>query len=857
MTALVVLCVGGSATITGLQGNGIAIDAVTESLSQSRRIQHNAAEARFQNLLLMNQLISSDPYFGSYIAQASGTDLGFGASESVDSASISDLINERNEILEYQYGVRFDMAYVLDPDGLLLATTDDDPSMRQDFSEDPVLANMILDIETVTGYWMKQHRVYQLAGVPLASDDELVGFLVLGLEAGQAFADLIKDTSHTEYILLEQTETGFEPVIGSMSAEAQAALAAMITSQPDIMANDTFEVTLDGKTWMATFGALSEQGEASGVSVSLVSLDDALAGFIQLRNLLIAGAIVSVLLAAGVAYFLSLRTVRPLKELGEAAQAAARGDYRTDLVRGSGQDEMTVLRQSLDSLLSDLREKSDMETFMMSLSRLQPESEEEAAISAARNIATKEEARNATLLAFELRDLINADSPADQLASQMERANKFISLIIHRYGGRIVESSAYRSCAYFTGKESLKSALSVIPEVTSHLTAQSLRPIMALTRGKITTAAIRVEGIKRETSIGKAWIVLERLLSEGSPGYVMTTKNTAVALIAQEIDLEPTMIAGRISKREFPALTLTSIGLSKTLIEIEPDSDADTVTNLESLGITRLEDIRPGLVVDDRYEIISQIGVGGMGIVYKTYDRELDDVVALKLLSIGLEPRMVNLMKTETRLARKVTDPHILRTYDFGDVDGLPYLSMEYVRGLTLSYVVEKTGALPFSAAVQIAKQLCAALLAAHAEGIAHRDVKPANMMLDFTGRIKLMDFGLAGTHTGKRAIGGTPRYASPEQLLGHDAKTSADIYSCGVVMYELFTGELPFKLEGSDLKELAKKQRAQKPKPAIEVNETLPDPLNDIIMSCIRQRPEERPGDIQDVLEVLESVKA
>ncbi len=857
MAALVVFCVGGSATITAIQGNGIAIDEVTDSLYQSRRIQETAAATRFQNLLLLNQLISSDPYFGSHIGQAAGTDLGFGEAESVDTASIVDLINERNETLQFQYGIGFDFAYVIDPDGYLLATTAQNPIGTEDFTTDAVLALMIEDLETVTGYWSKNAHIYQIAGVPLASDDELVGFLVLGLEAEDEYVAEIKDTSHTEYAIFSPAVEGYEPITGSLSETAHQNLAAWLSSESAVHGKP-FEIELDDQNWMAISGNLSDNAdETVGVSVSLVSLDEALVGFVELRNLLLAVALVSVLLTVGVAYFLSVRTVRPLKELGEAAQAAARGDYRAEIGTGTGQDEMSSLRQSLTSLLSDLREKSDMEEFMKSLSRLQPESEEEEALSAARRIDSKPEEHNATLLAFELKDLIDSSLPADELAAQMERANKFVNLVIKRYGGTVVDSSGYRCFAYFKGKESLKSALSAIPEAVSHLSVQKIRPVMALTRGKITTAAIRLEGIMRETSVGKPWLILERLLSEATPGYVFITKNTTLALVAQEIDLEAEKLPGILTKKPFHALSLTSIGLSKTLIELEPETKTDTVTNLESLGVVNLEDIKPGMVINDRYEIISQIGVGGMGIVYKTYDRELDDVVALKLLSMGLDKKLVGLMKTETRLARKVTDPNILRTYDFGDVDGLPYLSMEYVRGLTLSYVLENTGALPFSAAVQISKQLCTALLAAHAEGIAHRDVKPANLMLDYTGRIKLMDFGLAGTNNGVRAIGGTPRYASPEQLLGLDAKTSGDIYSCGVVLYELFTGELPFQLEGSNLKELAKKQRAQTPKPAISINETLPELLNDMIMRCINQRPEERPTDINEVLEVLETVKA
>ena len=241
----------------------------------------------------------------------------------------------------------------------------------------------------------------------------------------------------------------------------------------------------------------------------------------------------------------------------------------------------------------------------------------------------------------------------------------------------------------------------------------------------------------------------------------------------------------------------------------------------------------------------------------KTYDKELDDVIALKLISTRqMDPRFVELMKTEIRLARKVTDANILRTFDFGEVDGLPYLSMEYVRGMTLKYVLENTGSLPFSAALQIAKQLCSGLIAAHNEDIVHRDVKPANLMLDFTGRVKLMDFGLAGTKTGNKVLGGTPRYASPEQLLGEDAGAYGDIFSCGVVLYELFTGRMPFSVAGKDAKGIVNTVKTVTPDEPSSLNPGVPDTLNDLILSCIKPNPQQRPASMQAVLDTLETIR-
>ena len=257
---------------------------------------------------------------------------------------------------------------------------------------------------------------------------------------------------------------------------------------------------------------------------------------------------------------------------------------------------------------------------------------------------------------------------------------------MRRNGGSIVNSSAYRTFAYFSSGETLKSALGAILAGSSHLGTHNIRPVVALTRGRITTATITTGGMQKQISLGKPWLVLERLLSEARPGYVMVTKNTKIAMEAQNLDLSAESAEGLVFEKSFLGIPLSSLGTSDTLFDKNTTVVDGTHTNLDSLGVLKPDDIRPGMVVNDRYEVISCIGSGGMGVVYKTYDRELDDVIAMKLLNIEqTNTKFIDLMRSEIRLARKVTDQHTLRTYDFGEVDNLPFLSMEFVHGLTLS----------------------------------------------------------------------------------------------------------------------------------------------------------------------------
>lgn len=237
-----------------------------------------------------------------------------------------------------------------------------------------------------------------------------------------------------------------------------------------------------------------------------------------------------------------------------------------------------------------------------------------------------------------------------------------------------------------------------------------------------------------------------------------------------------------------------------------------------------------------------------MGVVYKARDLELDDVVALKMVrpSALLDYEQLERLKSEIKLARKITHPNVLRTFDFGEIDGLPYLSMEYVRGLTLRYLLRQAGRVPYSAALRIARQLVAGLAAAHEVGVLHRDIKPENLILEASGNAKLMDFGIARpiqrTAPGQTRPGmfvGTPHYSAPEQISGDDVDARADIYSCGVVLCEMFCGQLPFT--GANTMEVYVAQTTQEPLKPSAMWPGIPPVLEATILRAIQRSPMDR----------------
>src|SRR5271165_3625668 len=206
----------------------------------------------------------------------------------------------------------------------------------------------------------------------------------------------------------------------------------------------------------------------------------------------------------------------------------------------------------------------------------------------------------------------------------------------------------------------------------------------------------------------------------------------------------------------------------------------------------------PGRLLAGRYRIIALLGKGGMGEVYRADDLTLGQPVALKFLpdEAARDQGLLERFKNEVRIARRVSHPNVCRVYDVGDVDGHTFFTMEYVDGEDLASLLRRIGRLPEDKALDIARQLCAGLAAAHAKGVLHRDLKPANIMLDGRGQVVVTDFGLAGIADdirGNEIRSGTPAYMAPEQLAGQEVSVRSDIYSLGLVLYEVFTGKRAF----------------------------------------------------------------
>ena len=271
--------------------------------------------------------------------------------------------------------------------------------------------------------------------------------------------------------------------------------------------------------------------------------------------------------------------------------------------------------------------------------------------------------------------------------------------------------------------------------------------------------------------------------------------------------------------------------------------------------------LHTGILFDDRYRIIEEIGRGGMGRVYKAEDTKLNITVALKLIrtKYASDPIFIERFKQETLTARSISHENVIRIHDLGETRHNKYLTMEYISGRSLRDIIQSTGRINLERTIDLARQMCEALIAAHRKGIVHMDLKPSNIMVDNSGQAHIMDFGLAraiyvANGEKNQGITGTPRYMSPEQAKGEKADPRSDIYSLGAVLYEMATGAPVFV--GKSHQELMTKHIQEIPKAPSKLNPQIPPFLENIICRCLEKDPAKRFHNTTEILQVLEKHK-
>ncbi len=292
---------------------------------------------------------------------------------------------------------------------------------------------------------------------------------------------------------------------------------------------------------------------------------------------------------------------------------------------------------------------------------------------------------------------------------------------------------------------------------------------------------------------------------------------------------------------------------------LNPSADIFTMPT-KTMEKPKLE-LERGSIFADRYEIIEELGEGGMGKVYRVEDRRLQEEVALKLIKpeISLDKRTIERFSDELRYSRKIAHRNVCKMYDLGEENGTHYITMEYVSGESLKGMIKMMGQMSAGQAIFIAKQVCEGMSEAHRLGIVHRDLKPGNIMLDREGHVRIMDFGIARSLEAKGITKqgmmiGTPDYMSPEQVEGKEADPRSDVYAFGVILFEMMTGRLPF--EGESSLSTAFKHKIEKPPDPRKVNPEVSFELSRLILKCLEKNREQRYQNMAELLEGLEQIE-
>src|SRR6516225_3117475 len=313
---------------------------------------------------------------------------------------------------------------------------------------------------------------------------------------------------------------------------------------------------------------------------------------------------------------------------------------------------------------------------------------------------------------------------------------------------------------------------------------------------------------------------------------------------------DATLIAPAVPESD-PSDARTIVGKSRS--DITPSM---ATAAFKAIGATVFED---GTVLGGRYQILKLLGMGGMGAVYKARDLEVDRIVGLKVIRPDLagNPAILARFKQELVLARQVTHRNIIRIYDLNEADGVKFITMEFIEGEDLRTILTRESKLSPKETVDVVRQACSGLQAAHHEGVIHRDLKPSNIMKDASGRVVIMDFGLAKTVQGDGMTQtgmmiGTMEYMSPEQAMGSELDARSDIFTMGLIFYELLSGNMPFRAE-SAIASLVKRTQ-ERAVPLSDIDPSLPPALSLIATKCLERDPKARYSSVRELIDDLDA---
>ena len=890
LTALLIAMVVAVAVgITIERANRVAQTTVTNSIASAAKLFRDFERQRLRGLENATSILGSDPNIVAYIESAlrGGAPSGEAAEAAelstpvaatteptvpaeapaapaaVDTASINDTLLEQRERLGT------DVMMLLDDQGVLVARTDQPMvagAPKEDLYNKTPLVRRIVDdatVEKTSGVLRLGDKLFHAAVAPLGAGARgvRIGYLINAYAIDEAFANRIAESTNAGVVFTAK---------GVQAMTVRSSSAPSVTAQ-SVPAQKTAEISVDQSRYILTSEPLQSGGDVVGTAIFLRSLDRELAPFREIENAMLIGGGIALLLAFLMSWVIAKRVTRPIEQLAGIAQAVTAGDYSVDPPTDRN-DEVGILGRSFGKMMNSLRDKAELEQLYADMA----EKAEEGPAARAPEPAVRDEG---TILVTDLRGLSSAGEgePADVIAT-VERAMRLQEAEVRRQEGVVREIDGHRLVSLFRGERGIIHAIRAARAINEELAVQfgttaGLSVGVGIATGEFVTGSVNLEDERSLAIVGNAPLLALLFAWHAPGGYAYVSYETAQAAggevlstsTREEVRLK--WLPQALPVAALPLVSVTtgmmrSIGATtSTSATMKMDATAAGTTAPGSPGV----DLIPGHLFANRYRIEQVLGRGGMGVVYKAVDTQLDELVAIKTLPgdvMTRSPEDLERFKREIRLARKITHRNVLRTYDYGEAEGVYFISMEFVRGYTLSDLLDEAPnrQMPSRAAVGIARQICRGLHAAHEQGIIHRDIKPQNVLIDAKGEVKLMDFGIARmaeTPEGVTQAGlivGTPHYMSPEQVQGKQLDARSDVYSMGVLLYEMLVGRRPF--ESSSLTGVLTAHITEAAKAPIELRPDIGREVNAVAMKCLAKDPKARYADAGGMLADLDRVQ-
>jgi serine/threonine-protein kinase len=873
LTALLIAVVVAVAVGLTLQrAQAIAHATADKSISNAARLFKDFEQQRLSRLALTTQLLGHDSPFVALMQSAmhpAPDPANPSAPTAINYADIIDQLVQRKESLET------DLLMLLDEQGNLLGRSDR-PTItaapnENMAAESPVVKQIIEDasIGAARGVMAGGNHLYHIAVAPLVAGTNVrVGYLVNGVEIDDAFANRIGESTNAGAVFASNAG----PIARSKSAP-QFTMQQM-TGVDNIFRTGKMmppkTVTIDRSQYVMTGEPLKSGNNTVGAAVFLRSLDVELAPFREIQKSLLLGGGGALLLAFILSWFIAKRITRPIEELAGVAQAVTHGDYEVHPAIDR-QDEVGILGRSFAKMITALRDKAELEELY---EQMAAKSEEREAVRKVEPAQLDE----GTVLVTDLRGLpptVGGGDAANVIAD-VARVMKLQEREVERQEGVVREVLGHRLVSVFRGERGIIHAIRAARAINEELAAQetTMQIGVGIATGEFVTGSVELQQESGLAVVGNAPLLAEVFAWHAPTGYAYISYETAQAA-GSDVLASSTRehVALRWLPQPLPVASVPLVNLTQTMMRtwgqttsqmatMRVDATAPGATAPAGVAVAELAN---GALFANRYRIEQILGRGGMGIVYRAIDTQLDETVAIKTLPgdvMQRSPEDLERFKREIRLARKITHRNVLRTYDYGEAEGVYFISMEYVRGYTLAELLEEAPdhRMAPRAAMGLSRQICRGLQAAHEQGIIHRDIKPQNVLIDHKGEVKLMDFGIARMAESKEGmtqvglIVGTPHYMSPEQVQGNQLDARSDVYSMGVMLYEILSGMKPFT--SSSLTGVLTAHITETPKPLLELRPDIGRDVNAIVMRCLAKSPKDRYTDAGTLLADLDRVQ-